>query len=238
MPCSVLTNVAPRNADNVGSPALLVIENQARVRLQLALALGEAYDVAAVASAREALELIALGAFFDLVLCELRMPEMNGVQLCEHLSENEYRLACRVVLMSDGVPDAGMRGALALLPNPCITRPFETEALISLLERWRGHQAPLERASNAIGGAWQGSRPDPARVFALAARLARGEELDLVDDRGRQWSASGTLLILQTLDPAEPAAVLRGCAAEIALEIVCRGLRSRDPPARPGASRG
>jgi CheY-like chemotaxis protein len=229
--------VSERRVDNADSHTLLVVENQPRLRLELALGLGELYDVAAVASAGEALELIARGTSFDLLLCELRMPEMNGVQFCEHLAAIQSGLASRVVLMSEGVPDAGTRHALAMLPNPCITRPFENEALIALLERWSERQDPLERPWDVVGTAPRSVRLDAARVFALTARLIRGEILDLIDERGRVWHGSGTALILQTLDPAEPTALIRGHAADIALEIVRRRLRSREARSQLAARR-
>jgi CheY-like chemotaxis protein len=202
------------------------VESEARLRFELALCLGGKYNVAAVASAGEALDLVALGAFFDVVLCELRLPEMNGVELCRHLAEIESALASRVVLMSDGVPDAPLRHALQALPNPCITRPFEGEVLLAVLEGCMARSRALERAEAAAAAERQRARPDAASVFALAVRLLRGERLDLVDDRGRPWSASATTLALLAPDGPGETAVTEGCAADIALEIVRRRLRS------------
>jgi CheY-like chemotaxis protein len=217
-------------AHNRLSPTLLVVENQARVRLELTLGLGERYDVAAVASAREALDLLALGAFFDVVLCELRMPEMDGVQLCEHLAEIESGLASRVVLMSDGLPEAALRRALEALPNTCLTRPFETDALVDALETCRARNPPPCHGEDLAGHTAQHrARQDAACVFALAVRLVRGEVLDFVDEYGWPWSASATELQLKPFGAAEWATMVRGCAADVALEIVRRGLRSTDP---------
>jgi CheY-like chemotaxis protein len=219
-----------RRVDSGLCPTLLVVENQARVRLELTLGLGGRYDVAAVASAREALDLVALGAFFDVVVCELRMPEMNGVQLCEHLVEIESELASRVVLISDGVPDAGTRHALQALPNPCLVRPFETDALVDVLETCRTRSRLTVRDLPAGTKGQQRARQDAACVFALAVRLVRGEVLDLVDEQGWPWAASATTLQLKSYGRAEEwTTMVHGCAADVALEIVRRGLRSRDP---------
>jgi CheY-like chemotaxis protein len=129
-------------------PALLVVENETLLRLQLALHLGSTYDVAAVASADEALRLVSQGASFDLVLCEVTMPEMNAVQLCERLAAMESTLTSRVVLMaSGGIASASVQRALEVLPNPCITWPFEIDALADVLERHRA------RAASAANGA-------------------------------------------------------------------------------------
>jgi CheY-like chemotaxis protein len=220
--------VAPR-AQNRLCPTLLVVENQARVRLELTLRLGERYEVSAVASAREALDLVALGAFFDIILCELRMPEMDGVQLCGQLQEIESGLASCVVLMSDGVPDAELRHALEALPNPCLMRPFEDDALVDVLEMCRARNWRPERADAPGSAVQQRARQDAACVFALAVRLVRGEVLHLLDEQGWPWSATATRLQLRALDRAEWTTVVQGCAADVALEIVRRGLRSTEP---------
>jgi CheY-like chemotaxis protein len=222
-----MTPVAAQLADHSECPTLLVIENEARMRFDLVLRLGGQYNVAAVASAREALDLFALGAVFDLVLCELRMPEMNGIQLCERLAEIDSGLASRIVLMSDGVPEKGVRDALAALPNPCITRPVENDELIALLEGWRAGQDPAPRTADRAASVRLRAHPDTACVFALAVRLVRGEVLNLIDDQGRPWQASATALTRRTFDSDAYKTVLEGSAADIALEIVYRGLRAR-----------
>src|SRR5262249_20477959 len=62
-------------------------------------------------------------------------------------------------------------------------------------------------------------------VFALAVRLLRGEGLSLVDDDGWPWLAAATTLELKGLSGNPGTTMMRGCAADIALEIVRRGLR-------------
>jgi CheY-like chemotaxis protein len=151
---------------------LLVVENEATLRLELAVHLGSTYDVAAVASADEALRLVAQGASFDVVLCELTMPEMNGVQLCQRLARMESKLTSRVVLMaSRKVAPASVRHALEGLPNPCITWPFEIDALADLLERHRARAASVEsKGSKRAPADHDGRRRDHLGV-ALAASL-------------------------------------------------------------------
>jgi CheY-like chemotaxis protein len=204
---------------------VLIVENDTRLRLDLALRLGRMYDVAAVASAREALDLVSFGAAFDVILCELTLPETSGVKLCEQLAQVDPGLASRVVVMFDLCADPLLRRALEVLPNPRIARPFEEEALIGLLEAHRGRAASRDLESAAgVGG-----HVDAASVFALAVRLTRGERLDLVDRDGWPWQASATTLAREMRD-GECRPVVQGCAADVALEIVRRGLRARGRP--------
>jgi CheY-like chemotaxis protein len=184
--------------------------------------------VATVASARHALELFARGATFEVVLCELNMPEMDGVTLCEQLAFMESELAARVVLMSEGVPDAPMRAALEGVSNPCISRPFETGTLVAFLEACRARNQGPERIGCSPGHLGQGQPPDAECVFALAVRLMRGEVLHLADKQGWAWCASATTLSLENPSSHVASAIVRGSAADVAIEIVRRGLRPRD----------
>jgi CheY-like chemotaxis protein len=209
-------------------PTLLVIENEPTLRFEIALCLGGHYSVACVGSAHHALQLFVQGERFDLVLCELRMPEMDGIQLCEHLALAESALAARVVLMSEGVPDAPMREALEGLPNPCIWRPFGEGALVEVLEacRRRNHQNP-EHTGRSCGAPERVAPLDEETVFALAVRLLDGEVLDLVDRYGGIWSATATALSVEGPGSVHRSAIVTGTAADVAIEIVRRGLHAR-----------
>jgi CheY-like chemotaxis protein len=208
-------------------PTLLVVENEPTLRFEVALCLGAHYSVASVGSAHHALELFVQGATFDLVLCELRMPEMDGIQLCEHLALAESAHAARVVLMSEGVPDAPMREALEGVPNLCIWRPFEEGALVALLEACRTRDQSAERTERSCGDADRVPPLDAECVFALAVRLMHGEVLDLVDRHGGAWSASATALRLERPGDVHTSAVVEGSAADVAIEIVKTGLHPR-----------
>jgi hypothetical protein len=72
-------------------------------------------------------------------------------------------------------------------------------------------------------------------VFAFAVRLIRGERFDLVDQHGRRWAASATTLALVGADGVVETPVIVGSAADIAMDVIRRGLRPRPVvPARSG----
>jgi hypothetical protein len=64
-------------------------------------------------------------------------------------------------------------------------------------------------------------------VFALAVRLLQGARFDLVDIHGRWWSASATTLALVAADGGIETPVVIGSAADVALDVIRRGLRPR-----------
>jgi hypothetical protein len=71
------------------------------------------------------------------------------------------------------------------------------------------------------------------RAFAIAVRLLAGETLELDDEHGRHWRATASAL--SWVLAGETAPVVEGCAGDVALEIVSRGLVELEH--RPRASR-
>jgi CheY-like chemotaxis protein len=88
--------------------------------------------VVTTASPRQALELLAAGQRFDLILCDIRMPEMTGIDFYTQLATDNPAQASRVVLMSGGF--ASRAGAPPVgLPRPVLEKPFEFEQVLSLM---------------------------------------------------------------------------------------------------------
>jgi signal transduction histidine kinase/CheY-like chemotaxis protein len=111
---------------------LLVIDDEPDICLALEEALQEQHDVLALTEAHEALERLAAGQRFDLILCDVRMPRMTGVAFHARLSARDPAQASRVILMSGdfsrrpGDPEV-------VLPGPVLEKPFGIERVLSLL---------------------------------------------------------------------------------------------------------
>jgi CheY-like chemotaxis protein len=66
---------------------------------------------------------------FDLILCDLTMPGMSGMQLYEAIRVVSVELADRVVFMTGGAYTAESHQFLAKLPNSWIEKPFDLSQL-------------------------------------------------------------------------------------------------------------
>ena len=82
------------------------------------------HDVASTSSAAEALEHLSRGPSFDIVLCDLMMAGMTGMQLYEELRRVRPEMAARVVFMTGGAFTREAREFLAHVPNRCLEKPF------------------------------------------------------------------------------------------------------------------
>jgi CheY-like chemotaxis protein len=95
--------------------------------------LAREHDVAAVTSAREALGLIAEGRRYDVILCDLMMPGMSGMDLHAELSALAPDQAERMVFMTGGAFTPAARAFLDRLANRSIDKPFAPASLRSLV---------------------------------------------------------------------------------------------------------
>jgi PAS domain S-box-containing protein len=126
---------APKRSLHVvaaSSMRVLVVDDEELVLRALSRTL-EGHDVVCVRSGREAIELLESEAPFDLVLCDVMMPDMNG--------EDVYRAACRVhpgteqriVFVTGGAFTSNASAFLDSVPNRRIEKPFSKASIQELL---------------------------------------------------------------------------------------------------------
>ena len=93
----------------------------------------EAHDLTPLASARDALARLDAGERFDLVLCDLLMPEMTGLDLHARLRQQFPDQAARVVFMTGGVGQEA-RDAAERLPAVVLDKPLNARALSAFVD--------------------------------------------------------------------------------------------------------
>jgi PAS domain S-box-containing protein len=114
---------------------VLVIDDEPIVGRAVKRVLQVSHDVTAVTSARAALELIAAGERYDLILCDLMMPHMTGMELHEQLTASAPEVAARIVFLTGGAFTPAARSFLDRISNPCFEKPFDAEQLRQLAAR-------------------------------------------------------------------------------------------------------
>ncbi|RME05584.1 MAG: sigma-54-dependent Fis family transcriptional regulator, partial [Deltaproteobacteria bacterium] len=82
---------------NPPKPRILFVEDDERLRESLTVHLEDITDVVAVANGREALERFET-EFFDLVLTDVRMPEMDGMTLLKEIKARDP--SCPVIILT------------------------------------------------------------------------------------------------------------------------------------------
>jgi PAS domain S-box-containing protein len=111
---------------------LLFIDDEADLCEAMQEALAVHHNVVTTTDALQALKLLAAGERFDVILCDMRMPEMTGIDFYARLETHNPAQASRVVLTSGGF--SRRRGDLPIaLPTPLLEKPFAIEEVLSLM---------------------------------------------------------------------------------------------------------
>jgi signal transduction histidine kinase len=116
---------------------VLIIEDERALGRALPRLLAP-HRVTVATRAREALALIDAGESFDMILCDLMMPEMTGMDFHTALSQFHPNLSPRVIFMSGGAFTQAAREFLEKVPNRRIDKPIDAPALRLLVERSLG----------------------------------------------------------------------------------------------------
>ncbi|MFO0552486.1 MAG: ATP-binding protein [Polyangiaceae bacterium] len=122
---------------------VLIVDDEQRLAETLRIALGGNHDVDVATRGRRALELLQSGAQYDVVLCDLLMPDLSGVDLYEAVVETRPDLGARFVFLTGGAFGERTRDFLQAVANPRLEKPFDLNALEQLVNDCVAHNRAL-----------------------------------------------------------------------------------------------
>ncbi len=108
---------------------ILVVDDDVAVRRTLTRILVSEHDIVTVGSGVEAIEMVAEGERFDVVLCDLMMPRVSGDQCWARVAEIAPDLAARFVFVTGGAMATTSRAFLENTLCPTVDKPFDAETL-------------------------------------------------------------------------------------------------------------
>jgi two-component system cell cycle sensor histidine kinase/response regulator CckA len=106
---------------------ILVVDDEPHVARAIQRALAREHDVSTHTRAGPALAEIAAGAGYDVILCDLVMPELSGPDFVERLEQLAPVQARRVVLMTGGAFTPRAREFIARSQLHVLDKPFDSE---------------------------------------------------------------------------------------------------------------
>jgi PAS domain S-box-containing protein len=126
---------APPVAAAPARARVLVVDDEPMVRRLVQVILGGESEVDLAASAAEALERLLGPVSYDLVLCDLMMPEMSGAELCRRLEAERPEAARRIVYMTGGAVTESLDSHLEETARPRLDKPFTPSELRTFVRR-------------------------------------------------------------------------------------------------------
>jgi signal transduction histidine kinase/CheY-like chemotaxis protein len=122
---------------NVERGRVLVVDDDPLVSSALRRTLARDHEVEVVVSSRRALEMLTSPqSGFDVILCDLMMPEMTGMELHAQLEAAKPERAQRMVFVTGGAYTPAAVSFLERVSNPRLEKPFEPDKLRERVREW------------------------------------------------------------------------------------------------------
>jgi PAS domain S-box-containing protein len=118
---------------------ILVIDDEPVIGEMISNVLGKFHDVVSVQNSSEGMsEILSDNRRFDLIFCDLMMPELTGVDVYERVASVRPDLQSRFVFLTGGAFTARTQDFVSRIPNPIIEKPFRMQALRAFVEDFIG----------------------------------------------------------------------------------------------------
>jgi CheY-like chemotaxis protein len=115
---------------------VLVVDDEPAIGASIARLLGDRHHVVTLTSGLEALDLIRSDpARFDVFLCDLLMPDLDGMKLYQRMIEVAPALARHTIFFTGGAFTDAAREFMAATTQPVLEKPFDIDELFGLIER-------------------------------------------------------------------------------------------------------
>lgn len=157
----------------VERPTVLVVEDEPDMRRYLTEILSSDYQVLQARDGREGLRL-ALEREPDLIVLDLMLPEMDGLEVCRRIRSDGKPRPSRIMLLTARADEQSKLTALEHGANDFLTKPFST---VEVLTRLRNllENARLERDLAARNARLEQTLKD---LEATQAQLIQSEKLN------------------------------------------------------------
>jgi PAS domain S-box-containing protein len=132
-PLSSAVPSAPASSTARRRGRILVVDDEPLVAKVVSRSLAADHEVIGLERSTEALALVQGGERFDVILCDLMMPEMSGIDFYRALCDCAPQQAGVVVFLTGGAFTPRARRFLDEVPNRWLEKPFDPAQLSSLV---------------------------------------------------------------------------------------------------------
>ncbi len=130
------TSPAPPQTPHRGR-VLILDDEEALLRAYQRMLPG--YEVVTASDGGVGLEILSRDRDFDVIFCDLMMPDVGGIQVYEHLRANDPDLRDRLVFATGGAFTQKARDFVAKLDVPVLRKPIDMYQLTALIDKMADH---------------------------------------------------------------------------------------------------
>ena len=113
---------------------MLLIDDEPLLLKSLARMLQSHHDVSAAIGGAKGLELLAADSGYDVIVCDLMMPEVDGMHVYRTLESEYPQLLSKLVFLSGGVFTERMSQFLSDLDAPLLDKPVTCDDLLEAID--------------------------------------------------------------------------------------------------------
>jgi len=119
----------------VGARTILVVDDESSIQTLLRDVLNmDGHQVDVASSGAEALRCM-FDRQYDLIVTDIKMPEMSGQEFYRRVREIDREQAERMVFITGDTVNVATRQFLQRISNPCLVKPFKVEEIREIVER-------------------------------------------------------------------------------------------------------
>lgn len=113
---------------------ILIVDDELNMQKVLGILFRrENYEVTTVSNGREAVEIIDRGVLFDLIISDIKMPVMDGIELLKYFKKSQINIPLILITAYGSITEAV--DAMKLGAVDFITKPFNKEDLKNIVYR-------------------------------------------------------------------------------------------------------
>ncbi|AFD26906.1 response regulator [Deinococcus gobiensis] len=182
-------------------PEILIVDDSVSVRKALEITFrNHALDSRSASSGEQALDMLDEAAACDLLMVDVIMPGMSGLELCSRLKADARSAHLPVILMSGNVDDEVRAQAREAGASGVLRKPFRSEELIPLVQEVLAAHRQTAGDAEATGPAPAAPAIDDGDLGALNALLQTYEDhpqvrdVVILDRQGQPLKQTGNVL--------------------------------------------
>ena len=121
----IVTPAVPSKASPITNMNILVVDDEPTILMVLERMLGDENKVTLAQGGRAALYLLQdIQNSYDVIICDLNMPDVSGMDLYQFALQKDQSLAAKFVFFTGGIYTEKAANFIAGINNPCMQKPF------------------------------------------------------------------------------------------------------------------